>query len=141
VIARAVAYKAAIVGRDELERSGQRALLNLGHTVGHAIEAEVGLHHGEAVALGLVVACRVSAALGLAPATLEAEVVDALRRTGLAADPDAYLSPAVLERVRVDKKRAADHVRFITIREVGACEPTELALDELGRILRGKVAP
>ena len=71
VIRACVAYKAAIVSRDEREVTGQRALLNLGHTVGHAIEAETGLHHGEAIGLGLVAACRVSAALGLAPPEIE----------------------------------------------------------------------
>ncbi|HEV7557080.1 MAG TPA: bifunctional shikimate kinase/3-dehydroquinate synthase, partial [Kofleriaceae bacterium] len=64
VIHRSIAYKAAIVSRDEREQTGHRALLNLGHTVGHAIESASGMHHGEAVGLGLVAACRVSAALG-----------------------------------------------------------------------------
>src|SRR5262249_26893823 len=54
VIQRAIAYKATIVGRDERELTGHRALLNLGHTVGHAIESATGLHHGEAVGLGLI---------------------------------------------------------------------------------------
>ena len=136
VIDRCIAYKAAVVGRDELERTGQRALLNLGHTYGHAIETHTGLHHGEAVALGLVVACRVSAALGLASADLEHELVDALRRTGLPADPAPYLSADVLARVGVDKKKVGDNVRFVTVREVGMCEHFELSVEELGRILR-----
>lgn len=136
VIARSVAFKAAIVGRDELERTGQRALLNLGHTVGHAIETRTGLHHGEAVALGLVAACRVSTALGMSPASLEAEVVDALQRTGLPTAVDDYLSDDVLDLIRVDKKRVADTVRFIAVRMVGQCEPVELALTTLRRILR-----
>lgn len=136
VIRRAIAYKAAIVGRDERERSGHRALLNLGHTVGHAIETETGLHHGEAVALGLVAACRVSAALGLARAELERDVVARLAATGLPTELDAYLNEAVLSRLAVDKKRAGSAVRFITVREVGACEPVDLALEELRRILR-----
>lgn len=141
VVARSAAYKAAIVGRDEFERTGQRALLNLGHTVGHAIETRSGLHHGEAVGLGLVAACRVSAALGMAPATLEAAVVDALRRSGLPADPSSYLSDDVLDTMRVDKKRVADKVRFIAVRSVGQCEPVELELTELRRILRSHGRP
>ncbi len=141
VIDRSIAYKAEVVGRDELERTGARAMLNLGHTVGHAIEAHTGLHHGEAIGLGLVVACRVSSALGLAAPTLELEVVEALHRTGLPADPNPYLSVEVLARIRVDKKKIADSVRFITIREVGSCERTELSIAELGRILRLTPAP
>jgi shikimate kinase / 3-dehydroquinate synthase len=136
VIARSVAYKAAIVGRDELERTGHRALLNLGHTIGHAIETHSGLLHGEAVGLGLIAACRVSAALGIARRSLETDVVEALRRTGMHVDLDRYLIPDVLDVVRVDKKRVGDKLRFIAIREVGQCEPVEIAIADLGRILR-----
>ncbi|HHW4681498.1 MAG TPA: 3-dehydroquinate synthase family protein, partial [Xylella taiwanensis] len=74
-IARSCEHKADIVGRDPLEK-GERVLLNLGHTFGHAIETEQGystqgsnnLNHGEAVAVGMVLAARLSTALGLAPA-------------------------------------------------------------------------
>ncbi|HET9623327.1 MAG TPA: 3-dehydroquinate synthase [Kofleriaceae bacterium] len=136
VIDRAIAYKAAIVGRDEHERSGHRALLNLGHTVGHAIESATGMLHGEAVGLGLVAACRVSAAVaGLRP-DLEHEVVAALRASGLPADLDPHLTEDVLARIQVDKKRIGANLRFIVIREVGSCEPAELAITELRRILR-----
>lgn len=136
VIHRAIGYKAAIVARDERELSGHRALLNLGHTVGHAIESETGLHHGEAVGLGLVAACRVSAALVGASPDLETEVTAALRRTGLPADLDSYLTDDTLARIKVDKKRIGDKVRFIAIREVGVCDPVEIDVTELRRILR-----
>jgi shikimate kinase/3-dehydroquinate synthase len=136
VIRRCAAYKAAIVGRDERERTGHRALLNLGHTVGHAIEAASGLHHGEAVALGLVAAARVSAMLGSAPPDLEGRVADAIQRTGLSADLAPYLRDDVLDRLGVDKKRNGDRLQFLVIREVGRCEPVEIAVTELRRILR-----
>jgi shikimate kinase/3-dehydroquinate synthase len=136
VISRAIAYKAAVVGRDEVERKGQRAMLNLGHTVGHAIESHTGMLHGEAVGLGLVVAARVSAVLGLSSDELEGRIADALRRTGMPHDPSTYLTDEVLARVGVDKKRTGDKVKFIAIREVGACEPVEIAITDLGRILR-----
>jgi 3-dehydroquinate synthase len=138
VIARSIAYKAAIVGRDERELTGHRALLNLGHTVGHAIETASGLHHGEAVGLGLIAASRVSAALVGAHADLEIEVTEALRKTGLPADLDPYLTDEILDRVKVDKKRIGNKVRFIAIREVGTCEPVEIAVTELRRILRSQ---
>jgi 3-dehydroquinate synthase len=92
--------------------------------------------HAEAVGLGLVVAARVSTLLGLAPPELEGRVADALRHTGLPHDPSTYLTDEVLARVGVDKKRTGDKVKFIAIREVGACEPVEIAVTELGRILR-----
>ncbi|HEY0251830.1 MAG TPA: bifunctional shikimate kinase/3-dehydroquinate synthase, partial [Kofleriaceae bacterium] len=136
VISRSVAYKAAVVGTDERERGNTRVLLNLGHTVGHAIESEHGLVHGEAVGLGLVVACRVSRALGLADAALGEMVSEALRRSGLPHEPKAYLSDSTIARISVDKKRSGSHVRFIAIRAVGACEPVEIGLAELGEILR-----
>jgi 3-dehydroquinate synthetase len=62
--------------------------------------------------------------------------VAALRRTGLPAELDPYLSDDVLDRIRVDKKRIGDKVRFIAIREVGACDPVEITVTELRRILR-----
>ena len=135
VIQRSIAYKAAIVGRDERELTGQRALLNLGHTVGHAIESASGLHHGEAVALGLIAACRVSSALFGTP-SLEPEVTQAVRRSGLPHDLGPYLRDDVLARVQVDKKRIGDKVRFVVVREVGRCETAEITITELRRILR-----
>ncbi len=140
VIERSIAYKAAIVGRDEHELTGHRALLNLGHTVGHAIEAASGIHHGEAVGLGLVAACRVSAALGLCDLALAGEVAAALDCTGLPSDPRAYLTDDALARLAVDKKRTGPTVRFIAVREVGSCEPVAIAVDELRRILRAVLA-
>jgi 3-dehydroquinate synthase len=136
VIERSIAYKAAIVGRDERERTGHRALLNLGHTVGHAIESASGgaLLHGEAVGLGLVAACRISAALG--HPSLEAEVTAALASSGLPADLDPWLRDDVLARVQVDKKRIGSKLLFLVVREVGRCEPIEIDVTEIRRILR-----
>nr|MBA3819096.1 3-dehydroquinate synthase [Deltaproteobacteria bacterium] len=136
VIDRAIAYKAAIVGRDERELTGHRALLNLGHTVGHAIEAASGMLHGEAVGLGLVAACQVSAAICGTRPELAREVAAALAASGLPADPTPWFTEDVLRRVKVDKKRIGANLRFITVREVGACEGVEISVAELTRILR-----
>jgi shikimate kinase/3-dehydroquinate synthase len=135
-IDRSIAYKAEIVGRDEREQTGARLLLNLGHTVGHAIETASGMLHGEAVALGLLAACRVSARVLGTPRELERELAAALAASGLPTDLDRWLGDDVLARVRVDKKRLGAQLRFVAVREVGACEPIELAVDELPRILR-----
>ncbi len=138
VIDRSIAYKAAIVGRDERELTGHRVLLNLGHTIGHAIESasDQGLLHGEAVGLGLIAACRVSSALGLTTSALEGRVVAALASSGLPSDLDPWLRDDVLARLQVDKKRIGANLRFIGIREVGVCEPFEIAVTETRRILR-----
>ncbi|HEX3762546.1 MAG TPA: 3-dehydroquinate synthase [Kofleriaceae bacterium] len=136
VVERAIAFKAAIVGRDEREHTGHRALLNLGHTVGHAIESATGMLHGEAVGLGLIAACRVSAAVCGTRRDLEHEVVAALRASGLPGDLDPYLTEDVLARLQVDKKRLGGNLKFLVIRDVGLCEPVEIAITALRTILR-----
>ena len=120
-IARSCQHKASIVERDPLEH-GERALLNFGHTFGHAIEAEQGysgdggdaLNHGEAVAVGMVLAARLSAHLGMAPAADVARIRSLLTAfglpTALPAGLDAHL---LLERMRLDKKASASGLRFV----------------------------
>jgi 3-dehydroquinate synthase len=106
-IARSVAAKARIVAEDEKETTGVRALLNLGHTFGHALEAETGfsdrLFHGEGVALGMVLAARFSVRLGLMHGQ------DAER---VAAHLDAVGLPASLSALGLtcDGRRLADHM-------------------------------
>jgi 3-dehydroquinate synthase len=119
-IARSCAHKAAIVARDPYER-GERALLNFGHTFAHAIEAEQGyaggaggLNHGEAVAVGMVLAARLSERLGLSTAAETAALAALLRRLGLSTALPAGLDPAaLLARMRLDKKAAASGLRFV----------------------------
>ena len=139
LVRRSVEIKAAVVAQDERER-GRRAILNFGHTVGHAIEAATGMLHGEAVGLGLVAACRVSSAIAGTRRDLEHEVVAALRASGLPGELDPYLTDEILARVQVDKKRIGANLKFIVIREVGVCEPIEIAVSELRTILRPATA-
>jgi 3-dehydroquinate synthase len=116
-IARSCEHKAAITARDPFEH-GERALLNFGHTFGHAIEAEQGyadgLNHGEAVAVGMLLAARLSATLGLA-SWGDAEALRALLlRFGLPVGvPDGLAPEALLARMRLDKKAQASGLRFI----------------------------
>jgi 3-dehydroquinate synthase len=129
--------KAGIVSADERE-SGLRALLNLGHTVGHAIEVQAGygqLLHGEAVALGLLAACRVSHRLGLCSQRLEAEVAGVLASAGLDTNLDSWLRSEVLDRMRVDKKRTGSNVRFIAVHKLGDVRQRDIELIELTRLL------
>ena len=122
-IARSCAHKAAITQRDPFEH-GERALLNFGHTFGHAIETEqaaasggeygTGLNHGEAVAVGMVLAVRLSAQLGMAPEADAARLQALLQRFGLPTHLPAGLDPAaLLARMRLDKKAASDGLRFV----------------------------
>jgi 3-dehydroquinate synthase len=121
-IATSCAHKAGIVARDETE-TGERMLLNLGHTFGHAIEAEQGfggLVHGEAVAVGMVLAARLSANLGLAPAQDTERLVAALEALGLPTAVPAGLDPdALLARMRLDKKNLSGTLRLILWRGIG----------------------
>ena len=116
-IARSCAHKAAITERDPFEH-GERALLNFGHTFGHAIEAEQGygdgLNHGEAVAVGMVMAARLSAALGMAQASDAGTLQALLARFGLPTDiPHGLAADALLARMRLDKKAQASGLRFV----------------------------
>lgn len=127
-VLRACAFKAAVVGDDEREEraDGGRALLNLGHTFGHAIEASVGygtVLHGEAVAIGLVLACRLSAVLGHCDAGLAGRVSEHLASVGLPAELGMlnrrFSAGALVERMAADKKTRDGRLRFVLLRGVG----------------------
>jgi len=115
-IAVSCAHKAAIVERDPFER-GERALLNFGHTFAHAIETEQGyggLVHGEAVAVGMVLAARLSTVLGMASVADADALAALLARFGLPiALPTGLDGEALLARMRLDKKAAASGLRFV----------------------------
>ncbi|MGH8084059.1 MAG: 3-dehydroquinate synthase [Lysobacter sp.] len=120
-ITRSCEFKAGVVARDPREH-GDRALLNFGHTFGHAIETEQGyagttgdgLNHGEAVAVGMVLAARLAAALGLAPMADAGRLEALLRRFGLPTAVPAGLTPErLLARMRLDKKADAGGIRFV----------------------------
>ena len=118
--------KAAIVARDETEQA-DRALLNLGHTFGHALEAEAGyagdLLHGEAVAVGLGLATALSARLGHCSQELPGRVIAHLEACGMPARirdlPRRYSATALLERMRKDKKVRDGALRFVLLRAPG----------------------
>ncbi|HEX8643668.1 MAG TPA: 3-dehydroquinate synthase [Allosphingosinicella sp.] len=116
-----VRAKAAIVADDEREASGRRALLNLGHTFGHAIETECGLsrvRHGEAVAIGLVLAFRFSARRGLCPPEVAKRVAAHIAACGL--PTLCAMDPATLvAHMKADKKAAGGSVPFILARGIG----------------------
>jgi 3-dehydroquinate synthase len=98
-----VRAKAAIVAADELETAGRRALLNFGHTTGHAIEAETGMLHGEAVAIGMAMAFGRSVERGLCPAGDAERAIAHLQAIGLPTTTDVP-AERLAERIRHDKK-------------------------------------
>lgn len=126
-IAHSVAAKARIVAADERETTGTRALLNLGHTFGHALEAETGfsdkLLHGEGVAAGMALAFAYSAEQGLCPAEDAARVVAHLAATGLPHDmasAGVHASGArLVDHMLHDKKMDAGTLPFLLARGIG----------------------
>ena len=122
-IAMSVAFKAAIVAEDERETAGRRALLNLGHTFGHALEAETGfsdaLLHGEAVALGTALAFRFSAERGLCPAADAGRVSAHLDAIGLPTRLDFGTGAGLAAHMAHDKKASGGRVPFILARGIG----------------------
>ena len=121
VIRRSCEIKAEIVGRDEREQ-GERALLNLGHTFGHALESATSYKewlHGEAVGAGLVMAAAMSSACGLLAAA-DAERVRALiERAGLPTRSASVIPQAALEHMRIDKKVLGGRLRLVLLRRIG----------------------
>jgi shikimate kinase/3-dehydroquinate synthase len=127
-VRRSVAAKAAIVARDETE-TGERMLLNLGHTFGHALEAWAGysdrLLHGEAVAIGMAQAFRISEEMGLAPVGSAKEVEQHLAAAGLPtrvadmAGPGRPTADELLRLMAQDKKVKAGKMTFILVRGIG----------------------
>ncbi len=120
-VQRACEIKALVISLDERE-SGQRAILNFGHTFGHAIEAGLGYGtwlHGEAVGCGMVIASELSALLGLVPATLVTRMRQICRRAGLPVVAPAWGVERYLELMSVDKKAEAGQIRFVLIEQIG----------------------
>ena len=135
VIARCVAYKAGVVERDEKEQ-GERKLLNLGHTVGHAIEKCSGyaIPHGHAVAAGLAIMARAAQRMGWTDGSIAQRIAACLAKndlptgTGFSA---ADLAHAALS----DKKRAGDTITIVVPRRMGACSLRPLPVGELEALI------
>lgn len=131
-VAAAVRVKAEVVAEDERE-GGRRAILNFGHTVGHALEAasEYALLHGEAVSLGMVAALSFGTARGVTPAALGGRARALLARLGLPVDLEGRLNAAILARVGVDKKRSGSKVRFVLCAEAGQTRLVDVPLTDI----------
>lgn len=115
------AMKAAIVAADEREK-GSRALLNLGHTFGHAVETEMGYGnwlHGEAVAAGMVAAARLSAAMGFLENRDVVRIQTLLKRARLPEEPPVFAFAQWLAHMRHDKKVQNGQIRFVVLEQLG----------------------
>ncbi|MCU0960203.1 MAG: 3-dehydroquinate synthase [Pirellulaceae bacterium] len=116
VVARCCRYKAEIVQEDEREQSGRRAILNYGHTFGHALEAATGyemLLHGEAVAIGMLCASRLAESLQLVDRPFTARLRQLLAALGLPVDVPPVDVQRVMAAMQQDKKVARGQIRFV----------------------------
>jgi 3-dehydroquinate synthase len=124
IIKRNIRIKSRIVAQDEHDRTGQRALLNFGHTVGHAIERAGNYRkflHGEAVSLGIVAACAISVKRAGLPPNQCAAIVDLLERLGLPTRlPPKFPRKKIFDAIRFDKKFEGGKIRFIVTPRIGA---------------------
>ena len=124
IVRRSCEIKAEVVGRDERE-GGLRAVLNFGHTVGHAIEKAENymMRHGEAVAIGMVYASRLAHRTGLCDADLPERVEDLIASYGLPTDLRRLSrTPKVqelMDTLQIDKKAEAGKVKFVLPKRIG----------------------
>jgi len=132
--------KSAIVARDEHER-GERALLNFGHSFGHALETVAGygtLLHGEAVAIGMLQAATLSTRLGRADAADATRLARLLTRLGLPVQAPPLDAAALLAAMRLDKKNEGGRLRLILWRGIGQAEIVDaVAEDKVAAVLAG----
>ena len=121
VVRRSVEIKASVVAQDERER-GKRAILNFGHTIGHAIEAtsKYEVLHGEAVAIGMVYEGRIAESLGIAAGGTALRIAGALERLHLPTErPDASQVDLLVDAMRSDKKVRGGEIRLALPRAIG----------------------
>jgi len=140
LIKRNIQIKSTIVAKDERDRTGERALLNFGHTVGHAIERAGGYRkflHGEALSLGIVAACAISTnKLGLSADQRDA-IVDLLEKFKLPTKlPKNFPRQKIIEAIKFDKKFEDGKVRFVVTPRIGAAHVTkDVTFDDIRDVI------
>ena len=140
LIRRNIRIKSQIVATDELDRTGARALLNFGHTVGHGIE-QAGDYsqflHGEAVSLGMVAAAHISVKRGGLRAGEQIAIIDLLRRFDLPTElPSGIQRDRILQALKFDKKFEQGQIRFVLTPKIGsACLSSDVTWDDIGEAI------
>jgi shikimate kinase/3-dehydroquinate synthase len=133
LIRRAVRNKVEVVNADPYERTGERALLNFGHTIGHAIEHVSGysVPHGECVAIGMVAEAYIAAQMGLTDAATLDQLRGCLLKHGLPVEVPGYAPEALLDAMRHDKKRAGGSIRMVMLKTIGEAELRPVSEDSV----------
>ena len=146
VVARCCALKAEVVARDEREETGLRAVLNFGHTIGHAVEAVAGYggpyQHGEAVAVGMIAECRLAERIGWIDRSITERLDALLGRLGLPNASPGLDPEALRDAMTLDKKNRGGRIRYVLPRGIGRVELTDKpSSDDLGAVIAGMIAP
>lgn len=129
LVARCLMHKGRVVAADERE-AGPRMVLNYGHTMGHALEraSEYRMLHGEAVSIGMVLACFVGESMGVTPPVVSARILGVLRKLGLPVTPPPGTDPVSLAALAWgDKKRRAGELTFVACPEIGAYKMVQIS--------------
>jgi 3-dehydroquinate synthase len=124
-----IAVKAAVVQRDERE-SGERRILNFGHTLGHAIENVTNLSHGEAICLGMKFAIRYSEKTNRLGAAKSKRILSLFHKMKLSTD-DPFDKETALAAIKKDKKRESEGLYFVFLKDIGTPEVKKISLGEL----------
>lgn len=134
IISRAISIKAELVSEDEKE-DGVRKKLNLGHTIGHAIERSTDKYiHGEAVAIGLSMIAEISAKLGYLPDSEREKVDQALLNMNLPIKSNVPME-LIFNALRLDKKKETNNISIVIMRAIGDCDLLKISFDDLSKIL------
>ena len=136
LIRRNVEIKARIVAKDEFDRTGERALLNFGHTVGHGVERATdyqGISHGEAVSLGMIAACDVSMKKAGLPEKQRDMVVDLLQKFELPTKlPANFPRQKIFDALKFDKKFEHGEIRFVVTPKIGSAKLSrDVTMDDI----------
>ncbi len=133
IVAHSCQLKADVVAQDEREETGLRAVLNFGHTIGHAVESVAGyggeFRHGEAVAVGMVAEARLAERLGWIDPALTARIAALLERFGLPVSAPGFDPDALVDAMSRDKKNQKGKTRFVLPRCLGRVELTDAPSD------------
>lgn len=140
IVLRCCRLKADIVEADETERTGKRAILNFGHTVGHALEAVTnfkGKSHGEAVAVGMVAAARISEQLGMIDQSSVQGIRSLLQKFELPVACPGVSPDGLIAAIRFDKKTTLGQTRWVLLRGIGkGITDQAVAEDMVGKMLK-----
>ena len=128
----------------EFYQTGVRAVLNFGHTVGHAVEAVAGYgggyQHGEAVAVGMVAEARLAQRMGRVGTEVVDRLVDLLDRLGLPVEAPGLSVGPLLDAMTLDKKNQGGQIRFVLPERIGSVTATEAPADLLREVVEAMVA-